>query len=124
MKSREIANTKKDATLPRTPVMIGGKSYDLCFDLGALSEAETELRRQGHDVNLLAALPTQNLANTRVIFAAAVRAFHPELGFEEAQKMLTIGDLYNVADAIFAAWSAAMPTPSEEKNGDPPQAAE
>ena len=114
MKRRNIAGTIADATLPKTPVEIGGKTYQLCFDLGALAEAETainrELARAGRTsefINLLYALPIQNLANVRNVFAAAVRVFHPELSFEQARDMLTLGDLLTVSIAIQDAWNAS-----------------
>jgi hypothetical protein len=122
MSKRKIADTTSDATLPRTHATVGGKTYDLCFDLGALSEAETQLCRQGHEVNLLNALPVQNLANTRIVFAAAVRKFHPELEFEEAQALLGLGDLYSVALLIQEAWNKATADPNAPKV--PPQPGE
>jgi len=115
MKKRKIANTVADSTLPKTPITIGGKTYNLCFDLGALSEAETlinaELIRANRSdlINLLFALPVQNLANTRKIFACGIRTFHPELSYEEALKLLTVDALYEAATAIRLAWTAANP---------------
>ncbi|HKD60546.1 MAG TPA: hypothetical protein VKB47_08800 [Terracidiphilus sp.] len=123
--TRAIAGTRADATLPKTPVTVGGKTYDLCFDLGALSEAETainaELAAAGRRdfVNLLYALPAGNLSSTRLIFAAAVRTFHPELTFDEATRLLELPDLFEVAVAVKAAWAAAVPEAEEQKNPQP-----
>jgi hypothetical protein len=114
-RKRAIAGTPADASLPKTPVTVGGKTYNLCFDLGALSEAETAInldfvrRDDSRRVNLLAALPFDDLANTRIVFAAAVRKFHPELGFEEAMGLLGLDDVYRVWGAIRAAWDASRP---------------
>lgn len=122
---RKIAGTVADPTLPKTPVTVGGKRYDLCLDLGALAEAETainmELFRAGsaERVNLLAALPYPNLMNTRVVFAAAVRTFHPEIGFEEAMKMLRIEDLFDVSAVIARMWEST--TQEVRGDGDPPR---
>jgi hypothetical protein len=122
---RAIANTKADATLPKTPVTVAGKTYDLCFDLGALAEAETsinaELARAGRRdfVNLLYALPVQNLANVRILFAGAVRTFHPELGFEEARELVGMADVFEIAIAIKAAWEAATPAAAEDEPANP-----
>jgi hypothetical protein len=124
-KRRAIAGTLADPSLPKTPVTVAGKVYNLCFDLGALAEGETainaELAREKppRHLNLLIALPAQDLASTRVMFAAAVRKFHPELGFDEAQRLLTIDSIHDVALAVRAAWEAATPEP--EKSADPPQ---
>jgi len=131
MKQRRIAGTLADATLPRTAIQIRGKEYYLCFDLGALAEAETainaELGREGRGdtVNLLYALPAQNLASTRIIFAAAVRTFHPELSFEEARQLPTLEDLYTVAVKVREAWaqSRVEPEAGDETVADPLQAA-
>jgi hypothetical protein len=122
MPKRRVANTVVDATLPKIPVTIDGKTYDLCFDLGALAEAETEFRRQGHDVNLMDALPGFTLAQVRTLFPCALRKFHPDISFDDAQKMVTLPTLYVVAAAIGAAWQASLP--ESDKQADPPQAAE
>jgi hypothetical protein len=111
MKTRKVAGTPADPTLPKTPITIGGTTYDLCFDLGALAEAEQALNREGHNVNLLAALPVMNLANVRVIFAAAIRKFHPEITFEQAMAMITLQNVYLIANAVSEAWQAALPEP-------------
>lgn len=113
MATREIAGTSRDATLPRTPITIRGREYNLCFDLGALSEAETAINAEfakaklPERVNLLLAISNPNLANTRIMFAAAVRTFHPELSFEEARELLRIGDVFDVMTAVSAAWAAS-----------------
>lgn len=126
---RKIAGTVADATLPKTPITIGETTYNLCFDLGALSEAETsinaELARAKSDdrVNVLNALPVQNLSNTRVMFAAALRVFHPEVKFFDALKMVTAPVLFDVALAVRKAWGEAMPEP-EADPVDPPQPGE
>lgn len=118
---RRVAGTVNDPSLPKTPVTINGKIYNLCFDLGALAEAETAInaellrRTPPQQVNLLWALPGGNLGNTRVMFAAAVRKFHPELGFEEAMGLLTLTNVHDVSLALQAAWvkSEATPDPAD-----------
>jgi hypothetical protein len=117
--SNKIAQTPADPTLPKTPVTIAGKTYNLCLDLGALAEAEAALIAQVHNVNLLYALPNQNLSNTQVVFAAALRKFHPEITFEEAKRLLTIDALYTVALKLQEAWKAA--TPEVDTTQSPPQ---
>lgn len=102
-----------DSTLPRTPVTIGGKTYDLCLDLGALSEAETELVRKGHDVNILMSLPPVNLTATRIIFGAAMRRFHPEISYEQAVAMLTPKYIHGAYIAIVEAWNKSVSEPDE-----------
>jgi len=121
MKTRKIAGTPADPTLPKTSITIDGTDYDLCFDLGALAEAEAALNAEGRDVNLLAALPTLNLSNTRLIFAAALRTFHPRISYDEAVSMVTLANVYLIAQAIQDAWKAALP---EVKTGGNAEAAE
>ena len=121
-KTRSVAATAVDPTLPKTPVKIGAKIYDLCFDLGALAEAETYFRQQGIDVNLLEALPGYTLAHVRTLFPCALRTFHPEISFEDAQKMITMPVLYVVAAANGAAWKESLPEP--ESHPEEPVAAE
>jgi hypothetical protein len=124
--ARVIADGVADTTLPKTPVTIGGKVYNLCFDLGALAEAETAInaellrRTPPQHLNLLVALPVQDLASTRVAFAAAVRKFHPKLGFDEAMGMLTLENVYDAQLAIRAAWDASA-APQQDRSPDPPQ---
>jgi hypothetical protein len=111
--TRGIAGTIGDASLTRTPVTVKGKEYDLCFDLGALSEAESAINAEyakaklPDRVNLLVALTDFNLRNTRILFAAALRTFHPEISFQEALELPAIPDLYRVISAIEEAWTAS-----------------
>ena len=116
--ARKIAGTPVDPTLPKTPIKIGAKTYDLCFDLGALAEAESHFRQQGIEVNLLEALPGYTLSHVRTLFPCALRTFHPEISFADAQKMITMPVLYVVAAAIGDAWKASLPEP----DADPAQA--
>ena len=127
MRTRKIAGTTADATLPKTPVVLGGKTYNLCLDLGALAEAETEINgellRAGRkeSVNLLFALPALNLASVRLIFAAAIRKFHPEISFDEACALVTLVTVYDIAKRIQDVWDAASPvtaTPDPSRPGE------
>jgi hypothetical protein len=111
MPKRKIANTSIDPTAPTIPVVINGITYHLVFTLSALAEAETHFRAQGHDVNLLDALPGYTLAHVRTLFPCALRARHPDISFEEAQRLITMPVLYVVAAAIGAAWQASLPEP-------------
>lgn len=109
MTKRKIADTPIDPTLPNTPIEIDGKKLDLCFDLGALAEAEDHFLREGKDVNILTALPRLNLSNVRVLFAASLRKFHPEYTFDAAVKLVTLANLYLITNLIQQAWQDAMP---------------
>lgn len=121
MSKRNVAGTVNDPTLPKTPIEIGGKIYNLCLDFGALAEAESAINRElmaaGRTdfVNLLYAMAEENLRNTRILFAAGVRTFHPELNLEAAAALVGPDCVFRVATALRAAWAAAMP----EKAADP-----
>jgi hypothetical protein len=123
--SNKRSAPENNPALPRTPIEIDGKIYDLCFDLGALGEAEGKINRDlilsGLDirVNLLTALPIQNLHNTQIVFAAAIRKFHPEISFSAAMKLLTFENLWDVAEKIREAWKAAIPQADSVAN--PPE---
>lgn len=129
MKKRTIAGTAADPTLPKTPITIKGKTYDLCFTFGALAEAETsinvELARKGstESVNMLYQFPMPNLANTRACFAAALRTFHPEISFADAIEMVTPSTIVVISSTIMAAWNTAF-MDGEEKAADPQQPGE
>jgi hypothetical protein len=123
---REITGTIDDATLPRTPIVLRGKEYNLCFTIAALSEAEITINAERERaklperVNLLAAMTELNLRNVVVLFAAALRTFHPEISFNDAMELPQFGtDIFRVLAAIEAAWIAA--TPPAEKSADPPE---
>jgi hypothetical protein len=111
---RKTSFTPVDPTLPKVPVTINGTTYYLCFDLGALAIAESHFRQQGHEVNLLDALPGYTLAHVRTLFPCALRTHHPTISFEDAQKLITLPTLYVVAAAIGAAWKASLPEPEAD----------
>jgi hypothetical protein len=111
-----------DPTYPKVPISIGGKKYFLCFDLEALAQAEAALVAEGHrEVNLLVAFPNQNLSNTRMIFAAALRVHQPKIPFEKAKRLLGMADTYSVAVMIQKAWQESLAEP--EPDADPEQPA-
>lgn len=109
--ARKIAHTEADPTLPKTSIEIEGNTYNLCFDLAALAEAEMHFSAQGHDVNLLVALPSMNLNSVRVVFPCAIHKFHPEVGFAQAQAMITMKNMQQIGMAIVQAWGYAIPEP-------------
>jgi hypothetical protein len=91
----------------KIPVEIDGKEYCLSFEFSALAEAERFFRRQGHPVSLLFSLPELGLSSVREVFPCAAHKHHPDLSFEEAQALITMKSVYNVATAILQAWDGA-----------------
>jgi hypothetical protein len=120
----KLAPENLDPTLATSVVKIGGKEYRMCFNLGALAQAESELIAQGHDVNLLSALPSLNLNSTLVLFAASIRKFHPEISFEEAKALLTLPQLLEVGSVIADVWNKSLAPASDEDKANPTQAAD
>ena len=93
--------------LPSYPVTIGGKTYKLCFDFDELCKSQDAFNRAGYGINLLYALDVARAdpRSMQILFAAAVRPFHPELNFEAACKLVTIGSFYVVVTAILNAFA-------------------
>jgi hypothetical protein len=120
MAYRKVAETVADPTLPSTPLEIDGKTYDLCFDMRAMAEAQQHFKRQGHEVNLLAALPNIDLDSCLVIFPCIVHKYQPDLTWEEAQGLVTLVTVYAIAAKIGEAWENATPK-KEAPEVNPPQ---
>jgi hypothetical protein len=110
---KKIAHTPADPTLQKIPFEIAGTTYSLCFDYGALAEAEAALNLEGHNVNLLMALPIPTLSTIRPLFAAALRTFHSEVSFEDATAMVTLANATLIGNLVVNAWisSRAEPEP-------------
>ena len=114
-------SVEADPTMPKTPIVIEGKTYFMCLNLGALAKAEEELVANGYDVNLLISLPPINLRSTRIVFAASLRYFHPEIAYEDALELLTLPYVHAAYGAVIDAWNKAMPEPAkDEKNPTEP----
>jgi hypothetical protein len=121
-KKKKIANTELDPTLPYSPVTIGGKEYRLCFDFASLAQARAEFRQQGvgAEYNLLIKMAHLDLDGVWVVFPCAVHKFHPELSFEDAQKLLNIQSALAVLSALYEAWGVSVPETKEAPDGNPP----
>lgn len=121
-KRRKVANTVADPTLGTTEIEIKGKKYTLCFDMGALAEAEMHFRRAGERVNLLDAFPEVSLASVLIIFPCAIHKFHPEIGYKDAQNIIgkSLKAIYGVAPFIMQAWSEALPEVDPDAKPRPP----
>jgi hypothetical protein len=103
-----------DPALPFTEITVAGTVYKMCFDYEALAQAETRLVRMGHDVNLNTCLPRLNFANTRVLFAASLLAYQPEMDFAAAKAMVTRLNLFEVLNAMILSWNESMPEPDSD----------
>jgi hypothetical protein len=101
-----VAESKIPVPENAVPVEIDDKTFYLSFDFQDLAEAESHFKRQGHRVNLLWSLPQQSLQSVQEVFPCLVYKHH-QLGFEEAQKLITINSAYTVATAIMEAFNRA-----------------
>lgn len=115
------ANGAVDPTLLTSKVTIRGVEYTLCWDLGALARGEHELRMAGHDVSLLKSLPAATLEDVLVLFAVAIRRFHPEIPYARALKIPTLPSVYAVRLAITEAWARSLAEPEAEDKKNPTQ---
>lgn len=115
---------KPDPTLPFTPVEIDGTQYRLCYDFGAIGAIEAELEAEGHpDVNLLVSAWQINARTLPVLFAAGVRTYHPELGFEDAKKLVNWSNAMRLTVAIRKAQGQFSGSgEGDEAKPDPPVA--
>jgi hypothetical protein len=108
-----------DPTVPFTEITIDGTTYKMSLDLESLATVEEELIAKGQDVNLFASLPKMNLSNVRLVFAASLRKFQPEIPFDEAIRILTLPHLYEAGAAIGKAWNDTLSPPEEGEESDP-----
>lgn len=118
-KRRKIANTAADPTLPKVPILINGAEYYLCFDFGALAEAKHHFVKQGHRINVMQAMLQVDIDNLMVLFPCAIHKFHPELSFEDAQKLLSLPVLFAVGTALADAWAQSQPAPKNAVEANP-----
>lgn len=102
-KSVKAVAATKSPNFTAHAVVIGDKTYNLCFDFGKLCDAEDAINREGFRISLLFCLDIAllTLQNTRILFAAAVRTFHPELKFADAIKLVDVDSIYVIAEALF-----------------------
>lgn len=109
-----------DPSLRTTPIKMDGIDYTMCLDLRSLAAGEARLNRAGASINLIQALPRLNLESTMVIFPCSIQRFHPNIGFEEAQKLVSLNNLWDIVAAVQSAWEQAMPAPKPDSGTDPP----
>jgi hypothetical protein len=104
---------------PFTEIVIEGNTYKMCFSFAALAMAEISLRNQGYDVNLLQGLIVRTFATLRVLFAASLHVYHPELLFEATMDWLTPYNAHEVLLAVNKAWALSHDDGSKEEKNPP-----
>lgn len=108
-----------DPMLPKTPVEINGKVYNLCFDYKAIRDAENAYHAEGHTANLLMSFSDFSFNGVSMVLPCILRTFHPEIGWDEAQAMINLGNVILIGNAIKSAWIEAMPKKAEKETKDP-----
>jgi hypothetical protein len=105
--------TERDAWLPRTPVVIAGRKYDLCGGFQQLVEAEAYVAQRIHGFNLADVLLSWGqdhdsvLNGARKLLPAALRTFHPNVSYEHAQEMFERAlaeDDVSIVEALWNMW--------------------
>jgi hypothetical protein len=115
-----VASEKIDPTLPFTEIVIDGKTYKMCLDFGALAEAERELEKTDPTVSLLeCSWGLGKLQNLRVLFAASLRLYHPQMSVAERMALVTWGNAGTVLVKVRIAQGMFAP----EAEANPPEAA-
>lgn len=122
MKKAKVAgNPAEDMTLPDASVEIHGQTYHLCFDYAALSSAKRDLRSQGVEINILAALVRQDVDIDTIpaLFFAAARKAHPELKYQQVVDMCTLSTSVIMGGAILNAYAESLKI-AQEHDANPP----
>lgn len=107
--SRKIANTTADPTIEFAALEIDGETYRLCYDFGAIAEAE---KLTG--CNLLQGIAYilvngATASQFRGLFYAALRKAHPKMTIAEADRLVRIDTMADIRTAIETAYTLSMP---------------
>jgi hypothetical protein len=109
-------NPAIDPTLPKVELTLGKKTYFLCFTFEALALAQSILRDNGIDCNLLQSLDLTILQADRLVplLYAALITHDPTISLEEVFKLVKFRTLAKVFEAIVLAYGASMADPDED----------
>jgi hypothetical protein len=94
----------------KTPVIIDGHAYNLCGDFGPLVEAEAYYAQRIHGFNLAEVLFSWGethekiLNGSRKLLPCALRMFHPEVTYDDAQGMMDRAIAADNVDLLWALW--------------------
>jgi hypothetical protein len=105
----------------RTPVVIDGRTYNLCGDFGPLVEAETHFAQRISGFNLAEVLLTWGenhdsiVDGARKLLPCALRPFHPDVSYDDAQGMIDRALAADDPTLLQALWNMWPPV-TEETN--------
>jgi hypothetical protein len=99
------------------PLTMGGVSYTLTLNLGAMIAAETALSTPDHPVSwgdIQKCVERGHLRHIRALFWAMLRKHHPNISLDAAGELIEqFGG--EVSGAMFATQAAAAPDPVDAK---------
>jgi len=105
-----------NATLKQTVLTIDGKEYNLYMDFAAIANAESLLKKQGLQVNLLRALNLSELdaSGLAAILYAMLLRDQPKTTYEDVLNLISIQSLGSIFDAVLNAYLAAQKIDEKE----------
>jgi hypothetical protein len=109
------ATPAENPTVQASPLTLSGKEVHLVYDFAALATAESVLRKQGVQANLLHSLDLADVDASglaAILFAGMLRE-NPALTYAETLTMITFDNLGDIFDAVLAAYVAAQ-KPADE----------
>jgi hypothetical protein len=109
-------NPAIDPTLPKVELKLGNKTYFLCFTFKALALAQTILRNNGIDCNLLQSLDLTALQADRLVplLYAGLITHMPEITLEEVFELVLFRNMHLVFEAVVLAYGASMAEPDPD----------
>lgn len=113
-KTKTVANTKDDPTVPYVTLTLKGNDYKLAYSFNALALAE-----KATGLNMFQGLNLQalNVLQLRAMLWASLLKAQPEMTLEDAGDLLSSPVDCNIAlTAIANAWTASMPKPESDPN--------
>jgi len=117
----KLAAVRQSEVRPEVAITLHGVSYRLCFSFGALRAAQEKFREQGNNINMLFALDFSRVGPKELpaLFYAAAFQQHPELCYEEAERLVDFGTWEAVFCALVDAYLLAMPPVDREVSANP-----
>jgi len=109
MVKRKTAGTVNDPTIRFAVLKIDEKDYSVCYDFGAIAEAE-----KATGANLLQGLAALLLDSATAnqylgLFFAGLRKAQPELTLDEAARLVRIDTMPDIRFALVQAYNLSMP---------------
>lgn len=115
MPNETVAGTTADPTIKFTPLKLGKKTYQLCYDFEAVAKAEALT-----GMELLIGVDWSHVSVMRaraMLYACALKA-HPDIKVDEFSPYLRHRYIQQIQSALFEAWTESVP---EDEGSENPQ---